>query len=277
VPDSGGTPDLPLQDVVDTINKSVANWQSVTLDAGLSYLKINVDPAAPEEAHLDHINVVKFRTDKWCRPAEPNNEEMCYGDSAAAITTVFYNSNPGHPEDGQIVDADIEMNDLNFTFVICKTANCGDQRGHNRSGTMIADLENTLTHELGHFQGLDHTCRDDLSKPAPIDDQGMPIPDCNDVIAHMVPDAEYTKITTATMYNFASPGETIKRSPEADDINGIVGIYPKAKDPGVCARPGQAKSGCTITPGAAPAAVTGVALLALALLVASRRIRRRTH
>jgi hypothetical protein len=36
------------------------------------------------------------------------------------------------------------------------------------------------------------------------------------------------------MYNFAEPGETIKRTLEPDDINGLCAIYPTAEDPQVC-------------------------------------------
>jgi hypothetical protein len=35
--------------------------------------------------------------------------------------------------------------------------------------------------------------------------------------------SDYLRITTATMYNFANPGETSKRMPKADDIAGICG------------------------------------------------------
>ena len=266
--DSGGTPDLPFATVQQVLAKSVANWQTVTLDQGCSYLKMNLDPPAVSEAHLDYKNIIKFRTDKWCRPGEKNNPEMCFSEAAAAITTVFYTSNPGQPNDGQILDADIELNDVNFLFVVEPSSTMAP------ANRMIADLENTLTHELGHFQGLDHTCWDHTQPMAPIDDTGKPIPDCNDVIhPHGIPAATIIKISQATMFNYASPGETIKRMPKADDIAGICGIYPRAKDPMSCMRPGETRAGgCNVDGRRRAAPFTLLLLLSLcAIVLAARR------
>ena len=41
------------------------------------------------------------------------------------------------------------------------------------------------------------------------------------------------KITTATMYNFADPAETKKRSPTQDDLNAICAAYPPEKAAGL--------------------------------------------
>jgi hypothetical protein len=268
-PDSGGSPDLPFPTVLDQLTKSIAAWQKLTLQAGCSYLKIIIDPAGPLDAHLDHVNGVKFVTgDQFCRPAETGRAEMCYSPAAAAITTVFYTSNPGARNDGQIVDADIELNSVNFTFVIADQTH-----GPARRGTMIADLANTLTHELGHFQGLDHTCWDDQSKPDPTDNNDKPIPDCGAVQTKTVPgytEADYDRITLATMYNFAAPGEIIKRTPEADDVAGICGIYPRASDPMTCERPSWATGGCS-TGGGHGAGGLGTVFALLTVLTLARR------
>ena len=276
--DLAGSQDLPLDVVVATLGKSIAGWQSMTIDAGCSYLRINQDPAVAAEAHLDQKNYLKFRRDKWCRPAETNNPETCYSSSAAAITTVFYTSNPGKPDDGQILDADIQMNEIHFTFVVITPENT---RPTARQGTQIADLENTLTHELGHFQGLDHTCWD-MAPPhqtsAPVGSDSLPVPSCTDVGNRMVPLRDYLRITEASMFNVASPGEIIKRSPSADDIAGVCGIYPAAKNPNVCERPQDRKSGgCTVSsPGGAAAPASASLLIVLgALGLLLRRARHR--
>ena len=266
-PDSAGSIDLPIDTVLQVIDKSISNWQTVTLGAGCSYLKINRDAPAALEAHLDHINIIKFRSDKWCRPGEPNTPEMCYSPSAAAITTVFYTA------DGQIVDADVELNQCNFTFVWLpsnvqpRSTGCG-----MAVQTMDSDLENTLTHELGHLQGLDHTCWDHVLPTAPLDDMGNPIPDCNDVLNHNVPPDEYQRIVQSTMFNFATPGETIKRMPKTDDINGICGIYPSAKDPKSCMRPSPVQGG-----GCAVGARSGGLAFALMTLMVILLVRRNRY
>lgn len=64
--------------------------------------------------------------------------------------------------------------------------NVGDPADPN-----LVDLKNTLVHEVGHFVGMDHSV-----------------------------------VSTATMYNSADLGETIKRELSRDDIDGICASYP---------------------------------------------------
>jgi hypothetical protein len=214
-PDSGVPADAP-PNTFDIIQKSMNNWQSVTLSCG--YLQLKYDAPAPLEAHLDGRNVVKFRTDKWCHPDDAQNKGVCYEKAAAAITTVFYLDRPGSSQDGFIIDADVELNDLYFTFVDILV---GQPVPAPRSGTTVADLENTLTHELGHLQGLDHTCKDAATPSNAVDENGNPPPPC--------PALDNPTVFEATMYNSAQPGETKKRTPEADDIAGICAAYPLDK------------------------------------------------
>ena len=146
-----------------------------------------------------------------------------------------------------------------------------------RQGTSIADLENTLTHELGHLQGLDHTCADSATPANEVDENGNPPPACNNL--SMLTPAELNKIREATMYNSAMPGETKKRSPEADDVAGICAIYPSAQS----SKHGECKHtnlddyqtrGCQFVPGPAGGAALFFALWGL---LAWRAGRRRRH
>ena len=265
-PDAAGSIDLPITTVVDVVKRSVANWQNLT--GACSYFKMQVDESAARETVVDRINIVKFRrpTAKWCRPAEGKNPEVCYAAQAAAITTVFYTSAPGKPTDGAIVDADIQMNEINYTFVVLP------QGGAVRDNTSRADLENTLTHELGHLQGLDHTCWDHITPAPPPDHTDKPVPACEDLKdPGKVSPEQASKIINATMYNFALPGETGKRSPEEDDVAGICGVYPTAKDPKACERPDEPK-GCAVGGRGGGGWLFGALLLGIAL----RRRRRRS-
>lgn len=265
-PDQAGTPDLPLDTVVAVLDRSIANWQSRTADC--AYLSIHRDPPAPLGAKLDRKNVVTFHTDKWCHPADGKRPEVCYPHEAVAITYLLFPDKPGKPDDGQILDADIELNDVDFTFVV----EPADETP--LKGKRIADLENTLTHELGHFQGLDHTCwvPSDVQPVPPLDDQGQPIPDCSDLDS--LPEVERERIETATMFNYAVPGETSKRTPQADDLAGICSIYPKADDPKSCVRPDEPSGGCSLTT-RRPASSPSLPSLLVACLVACGLVRRR--
>jgi MYXO-CTERM domain-containing protein len=266
-PDSDGSPDLAPEAVFATVQKSMQNWQTVTTCA---YIRLNYDAPAKLEAHLDGKNVVKFRTDRWCHPDDAQDHGICYDRNAAAITTVFYLDRPGDSQDGFIIDADVELNDVNFTFVNVVE---GQPLPSPSPGKSLADLENTLTHELGHLQGLDHTCKDAATPDNEVDENGKPPPACND-LGSLLP-AEKAKIQEATMFNSAMPGETKKRTPEADDIAGICAIYPlaaAAQHP-VCKETNledYQTSGCQFAPG--PAGLSGLLLLGLLGLV--RRPRR---
>jgi MYXO-CTERM domain-containing protein len=271
-PDSAGTADLSSDVVFATVQKSMQNWQSVT--ASCAYIQLKYDQPAPLEAHLDGKNVVKFRADKWCHPDDDQNHNVCYSKDAAAITTVFYLDRPGEAQDGFIIDADIELNDINFTFV---TVVEGQPLPTGRAGTSIADLENTLTHELGHLQGLDHTCKDSATPANEVDETGNPPPDCNN-LGSLTP-SELAKIENATMFNSAMAGETKKRTPEADDIAGICAIYPiaNAGQHTTCAHTNLSDyntTGCQFAPGHAGSAALFLSLLGLVTVTLRSRRRR---
>jgi hypothetical protein len=219
------TPDLPgtTQIAGDTeqqvIKEVLAAWEEAI--GACSYMHFVVDAPAANEAKYDGKNIVKFREDTWCRPASEMDDGKCYDPAAAAITTVFYVDTPGKPNDGIIRDADIEVNGVNFAIGVCtgpgQCTTGGDQG-------IVSDLANTLTHEVGHLLGLDHTCWDVPMVAPPVDDQGETVPLCTATPLSM-------KVTEATMYNYQDSGEIKKRSLEPDDVNGVCDAYPTANDP----------------------------------------------
>jgi hypothetical protein len=267
--DAAGSPDLTPDQTFTVIQRSMSTWENTT--AGCSYLKLMFDATAALETHYDNDHVIKFRTETWCHPDDKQHKDVCYDAQAAAITSVFM-INDNSPEDGLILDADIEMNNINFTFVVVEAG----VTPMARPGTSIADLENTLTHELGHLLGLSHTCKDAASFANDVDQNGNVPPACD-----AIPDADKPGITNATMYNFAAPGETKKRSPSDDDIAGVCNAYPLAKIGGrTCERTDVAKltrrGGCDVSRrGAAEVPIVLVAgALASALLLGLLRRRR---
>lgn len=222
--DTKGSVDVPFATVTGMIDKCFSNWNGI---ASCSYLQLKSDAPEALHARYDGTNVLEFLSTTWCHPADKHSPENCYDSAAAAITTVFYLDRPGQKFDGTIIDADIEMNEVNFTFVELPSAMPA------RAGTAKADLENTLTHEIGHLMGLDHTCADSATPANAVDENGARPPNCDELGS--VSAAVRAKIEEATMYNRADQGETKKRTPTDDDVAGICAAYPaSAKAPTRC-------------------------------------------
>ncbi len=251
-PDARGSVDIPLNQVNDVLVRAASNWTTKT--EMCSYLAISAAPADRiADVAQDGRPTVVFRQDVWARP-----NGMPHDPSAIGLTTVFYVNTPGQPGDAAILDADVELNGVNFTFTTAPETNPPLRDGT----TQIADLENTLTHELGHVQGLAHNCWDHILDAPPLDDQGNPAPDCDGPL----PDS----ILNATMYPYAlMPGETSKRDLTGDDVRGICVPYPQNEKPPGCFP--QVVAGCGFSEHARAAEIWIVAAGALALAALRRR------
>jgi len=214
------------------------------------------DGHGPAAAH-DGQNSLVFRSDGWCGSGDPSGT-CSYDPAALALTTVF-----ARKSTGEMLDADIEVNATFFSW------------GDLDIGTPAADvndLQNALTHEVGHFIGLDHPCvLAGSTASAPLDNLGNPAPDCA-----VAPPA----VMESTMFPSSMPGDLSKRTLAPDDELAAREIYPTgAAAPSVCAPPEPTlgkSGGCAVGGPGAPA--PGALLLlagALGLGAARGRARRR--
>ena len=111
--DSAGTTALPKDQTFSIIDASIATWNDDT--ATCSYMKVKDAGKQSLEVGNDHVNLIKFRDTTWGRPAVDGDAPRSYAAAAAGITTATY-VDDGGPRDGAIVDADIEINGVNFAI-----------------------------------------------------------------------------------------------------------------------------------------------------------------
>jgi MYXO-CTERM domain-containing protein len=252
-PDSGGTKEIAGDTEFDIIEQCVATWNDAT--DSCSYLQLKLQDKAAHEVGRDDFNVIKFRDISWCRPASGGAPPKCYAPSAAGITTAVFVDDPTSARDGAIVDADVELNGVDFA-IAANGQTFGTQ-------SCQAELQNTLTHELGHLQGLEHPCLA-TGDPPRIDDKGQPVPSCSATTDPV--------ITEATMYNFQECGETKKASLSDDDVNAICTIYPENANPDSCEPVGVTPGCCGASASSDPTGA--LALTGIVLVLVGRRRRK---
>ncbi len=161
-----GTRQMEFADVEQAVKRSIAAWnlgRSSSLEVFYAG-KTNEDRVGFNPYIKENANVIMFRDDDW----EESRYVMAYTSVTNRLST------------GEIYDADMELNAKYYTFGIVTS---------DRSD--VVDLQNTVTHELGHAFGLDHS-----------------------------------SVVDSTMYFMADRGDTYMRTLEADDIEGITTIYP---------------------------------------------------
>ena len=159
---------MSMAEILGAIDGAASAW-SHSGDP-CTYLDIMVSSSTDStpRATNDGHNLVIFRSAKWCKlTSEGECDPMVpYDPAALALTSVSASTSSGI-----IRDADIEVNASNFSWADLVAH--PDQRGN---GMSYHDLQNAVTHEMGHLIGLDHTCY--FEGPAPLDADGNPIPDC---------------------------------------------------------------------------------------------------
>lgn len=252
--DAEGTKQIPGDAELAVIEAAIATWN--TAAEACSYIELRYEGVEEgREVGRDRVNLIKFRDSSWCRPAVDDDPARCYANSAAGITTASYVDDASSDRDGEIVDADIEINGADFAI-----SNKGVTLG---TAPCKADLANTLTHELGHLHGIEHPCLA-TGDPPRTDHLGRPVPFCNMVID--------PAITESTMFNFQDCDETKKATLEAEDVAAVCGIFPPSDDPGTCEPVEPPGAGCCSASGGAP--VPTALLGGLTALMVVRRRRR---
>lgn len=178
--DSRLTRDVQARDALHAVNASIDEWNRVDCPHVQIVNAGTVTGGNPIEMNKSGVrlgtNLVKFENAaEW---AENRTDDQSYDTSMTiALSTMF------HMRDtGQIVSFGIEFNDSVFKFA-------------TEPEEDTYDIQNTMTHELGHVLGLDHA--------------GI----------------ETTAYWEQTMFYSADPAETKKRTLGDDDRAGLCDLY----------------------------------------------------
>lgn len=164
-------------------------------------IHVAMDGDAAPAARDDGQNVVRWVNSGWADSYDPG---------ALAVTLTSYDTSTG-----RITDADIVVNAENYPWTA--SSDDADCQG-------AYDLQNVLTHEVGHFFGL----------------------------AHDQDDRE------ATMYPSSGMCETKKRDLDSDDMDSLTHLYVDTIAPSTT--DGAAALGCS-TSGQKPASLAGLLLI----------------
>jgi len=185
---------------LSTVQRAAAVWSHEAIPCGDVFL--DVDPVLADSGAVrnDGRATVMVTEHGWAHNMR-----------AIALTSVFWRNLPGHPEDGEILDADIELNSDLFSW-----ADIPDGLTSIRGYEGTHDLRSALVHEMGHLLGLWHNCHVDGETPLP-DDQGRLSPDCLNVTGDM---------RLATMFSEIEKETIDKRTLSDDELTAICAIYP---------------------------------------------------
>jgi hypothetical protein len=234
--------ELTSEEVLAASDAAVALWSHAQVDCTAAQLWTVADAPRGALVGNDKLNTLIFRDDSWS-PTSFDEDGKPLGDyepNQLALTSAFVRAS------GEIVDADIEINAFNHpTWVVS-----GDPITLLEQGAI--DLQNTLSHEVGHVLGFDHSCWDPVNGPQPLNGD-KPLTPC----------ADDPELAQATMAPTAPPGDVNKRVLHADDRRALCEVYPF--DTG---------GGCAVAP-ARPALTAFASLAALVAAAVFRRPGRR--
>lgn len=246
---TGGTAVLDADAFVAAVARAAATWSDPALETSVD-VNVTRSGAAPSDPAFDQQNTISFRTSGWDPPT--------YQPTELALTTVWV-------QGGRIVDADIEINaaDPRFRWDVLADDPFIASLSHD------IDLQNALTHELGHVLGLDHPCYlEGPPDPPEFDDLGAPMPSCSDP-------ALPASVPLATMYPSSTGGNIEERTLSDDEVLALRDLYPAGQAPFVEGPLLSEPGGCAAAGDAHPSGSSWLGALAATALVARARRRPR--
>ena len=237
-------PGLTAEQMLRAAEAAAATWSRKQISCSQLEVQVRADSSAEATFGADGHSRISFRRDEWC-PRPRAADTPCYDPGMLALTSVFMRKS-----DGQIVEADIELNGLATRW--------SDAEPDPELGSAGQDLQGTLTHELGHLLGFEHSCMLP-GEETRLDDQGRASPTCT-----LREDPRDTVMVASV-----PPGRPLPRVLSADDARGVCAVYPLqgkvvAGDHAGCATAGAPR-------GNGGGGAAGLLLVGAALIAARRR------
>jgi hypothetical protein len=219
VDDAPFIPDLPAVQALRALRAAANRWSQGGNSCTSFVISVVPREGHSTEAAVDGENRFVVRSDAWCNPRKV--DQPCYDSSVLAVTTVT-----SRKSDGVIIDADIELNaTAGVAWRDLLDVPVGtDLEGH--------DLEATLTHELGHFAGYNHTCLAP-GQDARNNDEGVPVPAC---------DVADPAAQASVLYPFEAVAQEPRRDLTVEDARDHCRAYPRFPDTVVA----DGSTGCTV-------------------------------
>lgn len=190
---------LSEADVSRIVNEAFAVWAASSVNQGIELEVMATASECPQAQYNQdsgNMNTIVLAEDWNERGYFIDGEFLPYDPAAFAVTTAWHDGSTG-----EILDVDIEINEQRGPYVECERscAQGGCVGETDAQDRQVVDLLNVLTHEVGHYYGLDHPAVD----PTDSDDERL-----------------------ATMWAKAPAGEVCKRVLKEDDVEGLRSIYP---------------------------------------------------
>jgi hypothetical protein len=146
---------ISSEDFSAAISGAALTWNSALRGSEAPKLRVARMVAANRITREDTVNTVVLRSSAWC-PDDVHDKEHCYDRTRTALTNLYLSHDQNCRENGELREADIEINGVDFKWSI-----------HPQASDAL-DLRAVVTHEFGHVLGLAHSCREPGEARSPL-------------------------------------------------------------------------------------------------------------
>jgi hypothetical protein len=200
--------DLSESEVRRAVAAALAVWDHRNNPCSRVELRL-AEVTTDNEVVEDGVSSLSFREERWSRNGRAEVLAR-YPANMLALTSLYAKPRPGKPTVAEIVEADIELNAVDFRF--------STDGKVSQSVSRTRDLQTVLIHEIGHILGLGHNCAMTERERRLVDYLGRRLPLCS---------AAGPALRSAAMFPVESLATApILRDLSPDDRKALCAMYP---------------------------------------------------